>query len=152
MRPFLVLDLPDQAATEQLARRVASCLVPGDVVALAGDLGAGKTTFARALTRALAGDPSLDVPSPTFTLVQTYVTPTLSVAHVDLYRLSGGSDLEETGILDAIADVTLVEWPDRAAGLLPDERLEITLETAGAGRRARISGGGDWPARLATTG
>ena len=103
--PFLVLDLPDEAATVAFAEDVGTCLVPGDAVALSGGLGVGKTTFARALIRALAGDASLEVPSPTFTLVQTYAFDRLTVAHVDLYRLSDPSEVDEIGLAEALATV-----------------------------------------------
>ena len=148
---ILVIDLPDVAATDRLAADVAAQLVPGDVVALAGGLGAGKTSFARALLRALAGDPELEVPSPTFTLVQTYATPRLSVAHFDLYRLSGPDELAEIGFDDTAEGVLIVEWPERAEGFLPADRLTVALEIAGTGRRATLVGGGTWPARLART-
>jgi hypothetical protein len=148
--PFLVLDLPDEAATEALARDIAANLRPGDTVALSGDLGAGKTTFARALIRALAADPLLEVPSPTFTLVQTYETAGMPVAHVDLYRIGDQREINETGLLDALTDgAVLIEWPERAGSYLPADRLDVALEMAGKGRRARLAGTGDWPLRLA---
>jgi tRNA threonylcarbamoyl adenosine modification protein YjeE len=149
VRPFLTLDLPDEGATAALAEYIATCLEKGDVVALRGDLGAGKTTFARALIRALAGDVRLEVPSPTFTLVQTYQTPRLSVAHVDLYRIGDAREIEDAGLLDASTDVVVIEWPERASGLLPPGHLEVALEIAGSGRRARLSGGPSWRERLA---
>src|SRR5215212_9997965 len=104
MADHMVLDLANERATEALAEDVAACLKPGDTVALSGGLGAGKTTFARALIRAISGDLAIDVPSPTFTLVQTYPMPRLTVAHVDLYRLADEREIEETGVLDALAD------------------------------------------------
>src|SRR5215212_11512135 len=87
--------LPDEQATIRLMVDIASALEPGDLVTLSGDLGAGKTTFARALIRYLAGDESIEVPSPTFTLMQTYDLPRFPVVHADLYRLSGTSELAE---------------------------------------------------------
>lgn len=145
----LSVDLPDEAATAALAEDVAACLAAGDVVTLSGGLGAGKTTFARALLRALADDPGLEVPSPTFTLVQTYAAPRLSVAHFDLYRLSDPDELNEIGFFDAAADgAIVVEWPERAAGRMPPGVLSIAFEIAGAGRRAVIAGGGLLAARL----
>jgi tRNA threonylcarbamoyl adenosine modification protein YjeE len=148
--PFLVLDLPDEGATEALGAELAVILAKGDVIALSGDLGAGKTTLARALIRAVAGDPSLEVPSPTFTLVQTYAMARMAIAHVDLYRVTDPREIEETGLLDAASEgAVVVEWPERAGALLPGSRLDIALEMAGAGRRARLSGGRDWVNRLA---
>jgi tRNA threonylcarbamoyl adenosine modification protein YjeE len=150
--PILSVDLPDEAATALLAADIAMILRAGDVIALSGGLGVGKTTFARALLRALAPDPALEVPSPTFTLVQVYATAPVAVAHFDLYRLSGPDELVEIGFADAVGDgAVLVEWPDRAGDLLPADRLTVTLEIAGAGRRATLSGGGTWAARLART-
>ena len=143
------VDLPDEAATAALAEDVAACLAARDVVALSGGLGGGKTTFARALLRALADDPALEVPSPTFTLVQTYAMPRLTVAHFDLYRLTEPDDLNEIGFFDAAADgAVIVEWPERAAGCMPAGALTIVFEIAGVGRRAVIAGGGSLAARL----
>jgi tRNA threonylcarbamoyl adenosine modification protein YjeE len=110
---------------------IAIALEPGDMVTLSGDLGAGKTTFARALIRHLAGDPTIEVPSPSFTLIQTYDLPRFPVVHADLYRLSGAAELAELGFEDLPADaVTLLEWPDRAAGSLPPDRLDIAITLA----------------------
>ncbi len=144
------IDLADEAATIALAEDIAAILKPGDVVALSGGLGTGKTSLARALIRAVAGEPALEVPSPTFTLVQTYATPRLSLAHFDLYRIGGADELAEIGFEEAVAEgAVLVEWPERAGGLLPSERLDVTLEIAGTGRRAHLSGGSAWAPRLA---
>jgi tRNA threonylcarbamoyl adenosine modification protein YjeE len=138
----IVLDLPNESATVALAEDIAARLMPGDVVALWGDLGAGKTTLARALIRALAANAELEVPSPTFTLVQTYATPRLSVAHFDLYRLSG-DELDEIGFSDAANEgAVLVEWPDRAGDRLPAERLDVSLAIDGTGRTATMTGEG----------
>jgi tRNA threonylcarbamoyl adenosine modification protein YjeE len=146
--PSLTIDLPDEAATVALAEDIAARLMPGDVVALAGDLGAGKTTLARALIRAVADDPYLEVPSPTFTLVQTYAMPRLTVAHFDLYRLSP-DELDEIGFGDAVNHgAVLVEWPERAGDRLPDERLDVALAINGNGRQANVSGAGDIWARF----
>ncbi|HXW50264.1 MAG TPA: tRNA (adenosine(37)-N6)-threonylcarbamoyltransferase complex ATPase subunit type 1 TsaE, partial [Xanthobacteraceae bacterium] len=94
------LTLPDEEATRRFAADVAAALEPGDLVTLSGDLGAGKTTFARALIRALAGDDNIDVPSPTFTLVQLYELPRFSLVHADLYRISSATELAELGFDD----------------------------------------------------
>jgi tRNA threonylcarbamoyladenosine biosynthesis protein TsaE len=145
------LELPDQAATERLARTLAPGLGAGDVVALAGDLGSGKTTLARALIRALTGDAAEEVPSPTFTLVQCYDTETVTVWHFDLYRLTDPDEVVELGWDDACAGgIVLVEWPERAGSLLPVERLEVALAMAGEhARRAVLTGSGGWARRLA---
>jgi tRNA threonylcarbamoyl adenosine modification protein YjeE len=146
----LTIELADEAATVAFAEDVAACLLPGDLVALSGGLGVGKTSFARAVIRAIADDPALEVPSPTFTLVQTYSGGRMPVAHFDLYRVVAADELGEIGFDDAALDgAVLVEWPDRAGSSLPAERLDIGFEIAGAGRRASLTGGGTWPARLA---
>src|ERR1700681_4373742 len=120
--------LPDEDATRRFAIDVATALKPGDLVTLSGDLGAGKTTFARALIRYLADDDTIEVPSPTFTFMQTYELPRFPVVHADLYRLSGAAELAELGF-DDLPDgaVVLMEWPDRAAGCLPADRVDITF-------------------------
>jgi tRNA threonylcarbamoyl adenosine modification protein YjeE len=123
--------LADEAATRALALEVAGFLAPGDVVALAGDLGVGKSTFARALIRELADDPALEVPSPTFTLLQPYALPRFPVMHIDLYRVSSPDELGELGWPDlGEGAVTLIEWPERAGGGLPGNRIEIALALA----------------------
>jgi N-acetylmuramate 1-kinase len=139
--------LPGEQATLRLAADLADTLAPGDVVALSGDLGAGKTTFARAVIRHLAGDDRLEVPSPTFTLLQTYDLPRFPVVHVDLYRVSEPSELVELGFTDIAGDAAvLIEWPERAGVLLPQDRLEIALalapEAGPQHRRLRIGGHG----------
>ncbi|MEX0851959.1 MAG: tRNA (adenosine(37)-N6)-threonylcarbamoyltransferase complex ATPase subunit type 1 TsaE, partial [Bauldia sp.] len=127
--PFLVRDLSDEAATAAFAEDVAVCLARGDVVALSGGLGAGKTTFARALIRAHADDPALDVPSPTFTLVQTYDAGPFPVSHIDLFRVSDEREIDEIGLADSLLDgAALIEWPERAGARLPDNRLDVALE------------------------
>ena len=121
----------DEAGVVRLAELVALELRRGDVLALRGDLGAGKTTFARALIAALMGE-AAEVPSPTFSLAQTYVTPRLAVAHFDFYRLASADEARELGFEEAAQEgAVLVEWPERASALLPDSRIEIELaETA----------------------
>jgi tRNA threonylcarbamoyl adenosine modification protein YjeE len=144
------VDLADEAATAALAEDVAAALLPGDLVALSGGLGAGKTTFARALLRALAGDPALEVPSPTYTLVQTYGTGRLAVAHFDFYRLAAAEELDEIGFDEALREgAVLVEWPERATARLPSERLDIAFAHAGPGRRAELRAEGAFALRLA---
>ncbi|MBT1159134.1 tRNA (adenosine(37)-N6)-threonylcarbamoyltransferase complex ATPase subunit type 1 TsaE [Aminobacter anthyllidis] len=138
----LELFLPDDVATTRLGEDLALALKAGDVLLLDGDLGAGKTTLARGLIRALAGDPAHEVPSPTFTLVQSYDTP-LPVHHFDLYRLSSPDELEELGFDEAIGSgVALVEWPQRAADAMPATSLRIALDHEGEGRRVTITGTG----------
>ena len=148
----LIIDLEDEAATSTLAARVGSLLRPGDVVALRGDLGAGKTAFARALIQSL-GDPDDEVPSPTFTLVQTYETPAGSIWHFDLYRLSGPDEVIELGWDEVRADsIALVEWPDRLGPLLPPDRLDIAISfgTSPGARRVTLTGQNVWAERLET--
>lgn len=120
--------LDNEKATGRLAADLAVALEPGDVITLSGDLGAGKTTLARALIRQLAGDDSIAVPSPTFTLVQSYDLPRFTVVHADLYRVSDPSELSELGLDDFDESaVVLMEWPDRAAAMLPPDRFDLTL-------------------------
>jgi len=140
--------LPNETATERLAAFVADALLPGDVVTLSGDLGAGKTTFARALIRHLAADKSLSVPSPTFTLLQSYDTARFPVAHADFYRLREPAELAELGLDDLPeGTVLLIEWPERAAAALPRERLDVALtlalQSGPEHRRAQITGSGE---------
>lgn len=141
--------LPDEAATARLGADIAMALRPGDLVALHGDLGAGKTTLARGLIRALAGDPGLDVPSPTFTLVQAY-DGRLPVQHVDLYRIGDASELDELGLDEALAQgAVLVEWPERAGDRLRAGGVRLELDHESEGRVARISGGAPALERIA---
>lgn len=141
--------LGDETATARLGEDIAMALKAGDVLALSGDLGAGKSTLARALIRALADDEALDVPSPTFTLVQSY-DARVPVHHFDLYRLSSAAELDELGFDEALAGgAVLVEWPDRAEELLPASTVLVELEHRGDGRRARLSGDGAAIERLA---
>ena len=144
--------LPDEAATRRFATDIAGALERGDLVTLSGDLGAGKTTFARALIRHLGGDDAIEVPSPTFTLMQSYELPRFTLIHADLYRVRSAAELAELGF-DDVPDgaVTLIEWPDRAAGALPPDRLDIAFTlapTAGANvRNVRYTGYGTLAAR-----
>lgn len=145
----LVLRGLDQARLEALAARLGEVLESGDVVRLTGDLGSGKTTFARALIRHLAGAP-IEVPSPTFTLVQDYDVGRLTLRHADLYRLGDPLELLELGLDDVEpGTAALVEWPEHGADLLPPG-LEIVIDIAGEELRdVRIEAPEDWRTRLA---
>jgi len=135
------LRLPDAAATAALARRVAALARPGDVIALKGELGSGKTYFARAFI----GEE--EVPSPTFTLVQIYDRPQGRIWHFDLYRLEAPDQAIELGIEEAFASgISLIEWPERLGRLIPAEHLEIALSFAVApeARDTAIAGTGRW--------
>jgi N-acetylmuramate 1-kinase len=144
--------LPDEEATQRFATDLAGALEPGDLVTLSGDLGAGKTTFARALIRHLAGDETIEVPSPTFTFVQSYQLPRFTLVHADLYRVRSAAELAELGF-DDVPDgaVVLMEWPDRAAGALPADQLDIAFTLApSAGpnvRQVRYTGYGAFAPR-----
>lgn len=138
------------AATAALAAQLAPHLVAGDVVALDGELGTGKTTFARALIRALGN--SEPVPSPTFTLAQIFETATADVWHFDFYRLRRAEDAFELGIEEAFATaISVIEWPERAQALLPADRLVVQLRYGDAAdeREVQITALGTWQARLA---
>ncbi len=132
--------LADEDATIAFAQGLAPLLQSGDCLALSGDLGMGKSTFARALIRARMEEPELDVPSPTFTLVQFYEgSPPLY--HFDLYRLSDPDELIELGFDEALAEgISLIEWPERGEGMLPDDTLTLSFMEEGAGRRVRLTG------------
>lgn len=151
---IMAIDLPTEVATAALAGRLIRRLTSGDLVGLSGALGAGKTTFARAAIRALLG-PDAEVPSPTFTLAQTYALPAGMLWHFDLYRLTSPDDVIELGWDDACADgIVMVEWPDRLGALLPADRLDIDLAFAGSGeaRTATLTGHGAWADRIGDLG
>ena len=139
-----VLVLADEAATVRFGARIAAGLKAGDAIALTGDLGAGKTTLARAILKALGVDER--VPSPTFTLVQSYETKGLTVRHYDLYRLEDPREMDELGLDEALEEgAALIEWPERAGTRLPREMLYINLEQAGAdARHVGIHGPSRW--------
>ncbi len=134
--------LPDLDATDRLGHGIAGGLRAGDAVALWGDLGAGKTTLARTLLRELGV--TEDVPSPTFTLVQTYEAPRFAVSHYDLYRLKHPSELDELGLDEALDNgAALIEWPERAEDRLPPDALTVHL-LADHERRAALMGPARW--------
>jgi tRNA threonylcarbamoyl adenosine modification protein YjeE len=147
---MVTIDLPDEDATAALATRLAALAQPGDVIALKGELGAGKTSFARAFIRARGGDEA--VPSPTFTLLQSYDLPEGTVWHFDFYRLRAPEEAWELGIEDAFANgIALIEWPERLGALLPAKHLLVALEfsTKAGARRATLSGKDAWAPCLA---
>jgi tRNA threonylcarbamoyladenosine biosynthesis protein TsaE len=133
--------LPDDAATAALGAELAAELRPGDLIILTGDLGAGKTALARAIIRHLAGDPDLEVPSPTFALVQPYDTPAGPVLHADLYRLGDPREVEELGLLDNPSAIVLVEWPERSPEIVDAATLvvELAIPPGGDGRLVSVT-------------
>lgn len=145
---MLRFELSSLKATEDLARRLAPRLKMGDVIALHGGLGAGKTTFSRALISALLGQET-EVPSPTYTLVQTYDGPSFPIFHFDLYRLEDPNEVFELGWDDAQDGLALIEWPERAGPHLPLWRLDLHIDLVGDNRTARLEPQGeDWQTRL----
>lgn len=150
VHPPRIIELPDLQATQRLAAALARVARKGDCLTLTGDLGAGKTAFARFFIHAASGRQD-EVASPTFNLVLVYAYPALSFWHFDLYRLKAAEETFELGVEDALAEgVALIEWPDRLGPYLPDDRLDIALTVTGeAARRAQLSAGPSWHARLA---
>ena len=146
----MILGLPDLAAMELFGAAIAANLGPGDVVALSGALGAGKTTLARAIIAA-SGHQG-EVPSPSFAIVELYEPPTvrLPLVHADFYRLERPEEAEELGLDDYRRDAVLIaEWPENAGGFAHEPGcLSIHLETAEEGRRAIVEGGADWLGRM----
>ncbi len=149
----LTVSLTDEAATARLAEDIATAMRPGDVVALSGDLGTGKSVLARAAIRALAGQPDLSVPSPTFALRIEYPLDRFAVTHVDLYRLTGDREIDELGLDEALeTGALIIEWPDRLRRSLSAERLDVALQDENDGRVATLTPQGSWPDRLARSG
>jgi tRNA threonylcarbamoyl adenosine modification protein YjeE len=146
--------LADETATAHLMADLALLIGPGDLITLSGDLGAGKTAAARSMIRYLAGDDALEVPSPTFTLAQSYDLPSFPLVHADLYRINDAGELEEIG-LSPLPDATVVlmEWPERAGAVLPQDRIDIAFRHDAAqgenARRATIKGFGKAAAQVA---
>jgi tRNA threonylcarbamoyl adenosine modification protein YjeE len=137
-----ILFLADAEATADLGARLAGRLRPGMLVLLEGDLGAGKTALARAMIRTLLADPALEVPSPSFALVQPYRAPAGPVLHADLYRLGAAAEIAELGLFEDPRAIVLVEWPDRAPELAGRADLRVTLGVPvdGVGRVVRLHG------------
>lgn len=143
--------LKDEAATRMIAAELSTVLKAKDIIALDGTLGAGKTAFARALINALPGGGE-DVPSPTFTLVQTYQRGVAEIWHFDLYRIEDPEDAFELGIEDAFAEaISLIEWPDKLGAYLPSRHLRIILaqDSESDTRTLEIIGDAQWRGRLA---
>ena len=135
------LYLSDESETRKLGEKLAAIAQPGDVLLLEGPLGAGKSCLSRAFIRALMGDERLTVPSPTFTLVQTYAVPDgPEIWHYDLWRLDGPHALEELGWDEALTGIVLVEWPDRLGELAPPDAWRLRLSLSGSGREIEITG------------
>lgn len=146
----LACDLVGESATVALATAIATHARTGDVIALSGELGTGKTAFARGFIQALSDNPE-EVPSPTFTLVQTYETPNGPVYHFDLYRLNDPDEAIELGIEESFATgMTLIEWPDKLGSYLPADRLDISIAYGSSpeARTITLYGHGTWPQRL----
>jgi tRNA threonylcarbamoyladenosine biosynthesis protein TsaE len=143
----VMISLADAEATERLGVALARDLRTGEAICLYGPLGAGKTTLARGLVRALTHADE-EVPSPTFTLVQSYDGLHFPIAHFDLYRLARADEVYEIGLDEALEDgAALIEWPERLEGRLPPDRLDIEIALDGEGRRARLTGHGAWEGR-----
>jgi tRNA threonylcarbamoyladenosine biosynthesis protein TsaE len=139
--------LDHEADTARLGAAVARALGRHEAICLSGPLGAGKSTLARGLIRALAGEHE-EAPSPTFTVVQTYETRAFPVAHFDLYRVEAASELAELGLDEALDDgAAVIEWAEKLGHHLPPDRLDIDLAIDGEARRARLTPHGAWEER-----
>ncbi|MDG1936751.1 MAG: tRNA (adenosine(37)-N6)-threonylcarbamoyltransferase complex ATPase subunit type 1 TsaE [Paracoccaceae bacterium] len=145
------ISLYSETDTQHLAKRVGQLLVPGDVILLRGEIGAGKSFFARALIQSLQDIPE-DVPSPTFTLVQTYITKIGEIWHADLYRLTASSEIDELGLLEAFESaIALVEWPEILSQVSPPSSLYLDFEVQQDGLTRDLSlssKSADWSKRL----
>lgn len=141
------VQLPDLAAMERFGRAIAQKLRPGDVVALSGDLGTGKTTLARAIIAALGHEG--EVPSPTYTIIETYDALRIPLVHADFYRLEDQAEVEELGLDDYREGAALLaEWPDHVGGFAHEAGcLSIALEKVGEGREAVVTPGDNWQSR-----
>lgn len=144
------LILPTEADTAALAARIAAVLRAGDTLLLSGPIGAGKSLFARALIRARLGNPAEEVPSPSFTLVQTYQAHGVEIWHCDLFRLTSARDVFELGLDDAIAQaICLIEWPDRLGDLAPKDALHLMFSAQSDHHQLTLRGPDPWAHRLA---
>ncbi len=151
-RPETDLHLAAPDDTARLGRWLADCLRPGDTVLLQGPIGSGKSHLARSVIQAWLGRPE-EVPSPTFTLVQTYGEGAAEIWHADLYRLSHPDEVIELGLDDAFGRaICLIEWPERLGSAVPVSALRITFAGDGEGRRVGLTGSADWAERLARIG
>lgn len=146
--PILQFSLASDNESERFGARLAALLSSGDIVALYGNLGMGKTTLSRGLIRSLLS-PDQEVPSPTYTIVQTYDCDDFLLWHFDLYRLNAPDEVIELGFEDALEDVCLIEWPEKAGDFLPNDRLSVHIEAEGTGRKITlIPGTENWKRRL----
>ena len=152
MQVILERHLQNEAETAAFGAKIATIVQKGDVICLIGPLGAGKTCFARGFVRAAKGAaPGAEIPSPTFTLVQTYEAPEVTIWHFDFYRIESPEEVYELGVEEAFdTGVSLIEWPEKASSLLPAERLEISLSPEGTGRKVQVAGSREWANRLET--
>lgn len=147
-RVILHRSLPDESAMARFAAQMAALVHGGDTLLLTGDIGAGKSAFARGFIRAKL-DRAEDVPSPTFTLVQTYDAPDAEIWHCDLYRLTHPDEVMELGLDEAFGTaICLIEWPDRLAGLAPDTALTLSFKAGDHAHEVTASGPAPWPERL----
>ncbi len=145
------ISLKDEEATTRLGAQLSVILAPGDAICLSGDLGAGKSTLARGMIKCVSS--ASEVPSPTFTFIETYETERFLLWHFDLYRLERPEDVWELGYEDALENgVMVIEWPERIGALAPLEALGIHLEVDGKARKAHITGAKNWRGRLLNAG
>jgi len=147
----LTLFLENEFATTRFGESLAQYLSAGDILAITGPLGSGKTSLARAIIGRLSADD--EVTSPTYGLVSTYETPGFLIWHYDLFRLSQKNEIWELGFEDAMDDgVVLIEWPEIIADILPSDTLSISMQAQADGRKIRLEGGGEWPEKLTRLG
>ena len=147
----IIKELPDEQATARLGAAFAPIVAPGDVICLSGELGAGKSTFARGLIRSRTG--AEDAPSPTFAFVETYETDAFTLWHFDLYRLETADDVWELGLEEALdGGVVLIEWPERIEESIPEDALVIRLDGDAGRRIAAIEADNNWSDRLRSAG
>lgn len=146
----MLIRLADLAETQAFAARLGQYLEKGDLVALHGEVGVGKTVVARQIIRTLGARPNEEVASPTFNLVLVYAFPHVNIWHFDLYRINAPEETWELGLEDALAEgIGLVEWPERLGDYLPDDRVDILLRYDGSGRAVEVEGRGAFADRVA---